>query len=128
MLALPPGGTIAVGDWGRRDDRSDALASRSLTNPQVWTEVTHVTVSSTPVERFDGTMDTLMDHEVPVWTTKSLMIDAGRPCTNRGRRQSLALLPPHARHAAVQPPQPCALASHTRSCTSAWPSPCTTPP
>src|SRR5205085_12593584 len=79
MLALPPGGTIAVGDWGRRDDRSDALASRSLTNPQVWTEVTHVTVSSTPVARFDGTMDTLMDHEVSVWTTEAPMIAADRP-------------------------------------------------
>src|SRR5919199_5582157 len=128
MLALPPGGTIAVGDWGRRDDRSDALASRSLTNPQVWTEVTHVTISSKPVARFDETMDARMDHEVPVWTTEAPMIDAGRPCTKAGRRQSPAPLPPRTRPTAVQPPQPCAPASHTRWCTSAWPSPCTTPP
>src|SRR5438132_1016277 len=72
-------------------------------------EVIHVTVSSTPVARFDGTMYAHMDHEVPVWTTDSNMIGAGRPCTNVGRRQSPALLHPRPRHAAVQPPQPAAV-------------------
>jgi hypothetical protein len=42
-----------VGSRVQRSDRSEALASQYFTNPQVWIEVAHVTVSSKPVARFD---------------------------------------------------------------------------
>src|SRR5438105_2251554 len=106
MLALPPGGTLAIGGWDRRGNRSRASARRYVTNPHVWIEVRHVTISSKPVARFDGTMYARMDQEVPLWTTASSMIVAGRPCTNADRRQSPPPMPTRTRHAAAQPPPP----------------------
>src|SRR5919204_1054831 len=91
MPTLHPGGYDSR--WRLRATRRPERSRRKpyATNSPLWIEVTHVTVASKPVARFDGTTDACMDREVPVWTTESIMIDAGRLCTNRGPRQSPVL-------------------------------------